>query len=372
MPEQRLPEPDVLRAVGIVAVVIIHSSAIAQGALTPASRLYPVYFGLTRLVLFGVPLFVFVSGLVLGHRYSVGPFSGRTFYRRRLATVVVPYAAWTAIYWLYSTLAAAGPDGLPAALATLATRAWWAGLARVFFLGTAYYHLYFVVIIVQFYLLFPLLLAMGRALAGRPLVALLGAALIHLAYALGARRLGWAFSDRFFLTYFVFFSAGLLAGLRLPAFRRFASGHEKSLAAAFWATAGLYVGFTLLVLLRPAGSPWARLATSGAAGLTSVLIWTLYSLTAGAYFLALASGRWHGWRGQRWLPPLFIALGRESFGIYLIHPLVLDGLERLAAAVGPVSTTLRFGLEVAGALGLSSLTSGLLRRFPVTSRLVGR
>ena len=78
----------------------------------------------------------------------------RRYYGRRFLSVVIPYLCWTVIYFLY-LLPTAHYASLAAALKHLAAMAY-----------TGYYQLYFLLVIMQFYLVFPLVLMLLRRTKG--------------------------------------------------------------------------------------------------------------------------------------------------------------------------------------------------------------
>jgi peptidoglycan/LPS O-acetylase OafA/YrhL len=77
----------------------------------------------------------------------------RAFWRRRFSAVGVPYLCWTLIYFFVTIHGTKG--SLPARLDHLAYLA-----------GTGYYQLYFLVVLLEFYAVFPLLLMLLRKTMG--------------------------------------------------------------------------------------------------------------------------------------------------------------------------------------------------------------
>ena len=130
-----------LRAVAIVAVIVIHAvdPAVVTGSAGPL--LWP-YVAIDVAAHVAVPLFVFVSGAVLMHAHPppVGP---RPFVARRLARLLPPYLAVSAVYLLVRA-AEEGLPGVPEIAIRLLT-------------GTAWFHLWFVVLMVELALLYPLI-----------------------------------------------------------------------------------------------------------------------------------------------------------------------------------------------------------------------
>lgn len=93
--------------------------------------------------------FFFLSAFVALYAQATRPRSiGRLWYRR-LSQVVVPYLIWTAIYFVYTMIVSPQPFG--PAMNTLWGDLWY-----------GYYQLYFAVVLIQFYVLLPLLLWLVR------------------------------------------------------------------------------------------------------------------------------------------------------------------------------------------------------------------
>lgn len=89
-------------------------------------------------------MFVFITGLVLFYNYD-GDVHYGVFVRKRFKDIVLPYlpwAVWYAIVFQHLNLTNAGSLSK---------------LALMLVTGKASYHLWYIVMIVQFYLLFPLL-----------------------------------------------------------------------------------------------------------------------------------------------------------------------------------------------------------------------
>ena len=97
----------------------------------------------------------------------------RRYYGRRCLSVVIPYLCWTVIYFLY-LLPTSHYASLHAALE---------GLARLAYTG--YYQLYFLLVIMQFYLVFPLVLMLLKRTRGHHGLVIAAAALAQVAIAIG-------------------------------------------------------------------------------------------------------------------------------------------------------------------------------------------
>ncbi len=138
---KRLQEFDVLRVAAALAVIAIHVTA---GYIDKSSLAYLW----NHVVRFAVPLFIVISGFLLYHTDRDAPvLSPLSFYRKRLKRILWPFFIWSFIYCLFSAYLLRWNNPI-LFLVTWGKSLLW---------GNAYYHLYFLPIILQFYLLYPLL-----------------------------------------------------------------------------------------------------------------------------------------------------------------------------------------------------------------------
>lgn len=156
---KKLIELDYVRAISMLGVIVIHvtssfvyaQSNLSVGGMNPA-------FILNQIVRFAVPMFVLLSGLSLGFSHSYTGYL--PFLKSRCVKIVIPYLIWSALYWL----AYHRSEGIEA-------------FARALLQGSAASHLYFIVIMIQLYLLYPLL---KRLVERRPFLWLGSAFLISI------------------------------------------------------------------------------------------------------------------------------------------------------------------------------------------------
>lgn len=295
-------EFDLLRGFAIMAIVFIHIGAFSL-TIDHTSVITPVAIYLTHLADFGVPLFFFISGFVLTLRYF-RPVVLRTFYRKRLMMVIPPYLAFSAVYALYNYVSLDQ---------TSMYRAAWS-----FVLFDSAGVFWFLAIIVQFYLLFPFLVrwltrleAQGQswkflAYTGGLYVAW-WAALYQLT-ALGINAvwqpvpgLGYIVADRLFPGFLLFFALGIYAS-RSP---RLTSETATTL------------GKTYMVI--PALALAAALAL-----LNTGFVWYMVVVPFSLIMFALLArlSRWITTAGGAAFRSLR-TVGEYSFGLYLIHVLVI-------------------------------------------------
>ncbi|WP_431030061.1 acyltransferase [Lysinibacillus sp. LZ02] len=143
----RLEELEILRGIAFLAVVLQH--AFAGIFILPNISSTELTIGATLLgiIRFAVPLFVFITGVVLFYNYD-GKINYIQFINKRFVQVIIPYITWTLFYYVWiSFLSGFSPSST------------WLEIVKIFkliFTGEASYHLWFMVMIIPFYLLFPI------------------------------------------------------------------------------------------------------------------------------------------------------------------------------------------------------------------------
>lgn len=158
MGKPRIEEWTQLRSLAFLAIVMQHSIAeyIYRADIEPAdSTMLTMIYHLTR---FGTPTFVFLSAVLMFYNYS-GKLNYFAFIWKRLETVYVPFLFWTFVYWLYvrvftpSFWQKGGQD--------------WGSLLHELIKPQTGYQLWFIIMIIQFYICFPLLAALYRGAKSR-------------------------------------------------------------------------------------------------------------------------------------------------------------------------------------------------------------
>lgn len=130
----------VLRLIATVAVVAIHTTS-QDMTLSLVG-----YYG-NQLARFSVPMFLILSGFLLFQNDLNDGFLPRVeFYRKRFRRILLPYIIWTIFYSLVLHFYFNGQQNSQMILPDI---------VRHLFLGNGFTHLYFVVIIIQLYLLYP-------------------------------------------------------------------------------------------------------------------------------------------------------------------------------------------------------------------------
>ncbi len=184
---------DILKIIACIAVVLIHITSDAIFKYTQGSELQIFVVILNSIVKFAVPCFVFLSGYALFRTYKYKKIYYKEFIKKRLSVILVPYIIWTVIYYFLYVYRGYYPLSIPFFIKGL-------------ILGDMSYHLYFMVIIIQFYLLFKWLkhwVERVKTVVGLPIIAV-----FQIVYVLALMQY-IPKSDRLFLSYIIFFMCGM-------------------------------------------------------------------------------------------------------------------------------------------------------------------
>lgn len=143
MESNRIEELDFARVIAMVSVIVIHVTSTYVNYNSNIVVLgMNIAFILNQLSRFAVPLFILLSGVSLGlSKFHVGVWQ---FLSNRMIKIGFPYLLWSMIYIIYN---------IHSDMST-----WSFGFClKTILLGQAAPHLYFIIIIMQLYVLFPFL-----------------------------------------------------------------------------------------------------------------------------------------------------------------------------------------------------------------------
>ncbi len=231
-PARRAPhlwQVDVVRLLTFSAVIAVHLFAFTQ---QPDNR---AVAGAMMLLQFGRELFFALTGFVLVYSAWGRPFQVRPFWRKRVLYVAVPYLTWSVVYYIYAVL---GPAHLQPSVSAFA----WDVLY-----GSADYHLYFLLVTLQLYLAFPLVLRFVRRTADRALPVLACVTLVNLVWLAvlayvptpTSGTANWMFLHSYELlpTYAMYVLAGCYAAVHIERIQDFVRRRPRLLLQAAAASA---------------------------------------------------------------------------------------------------------------------------------------
>lgn len=353
--QERRSDIDALRGVAICAVVALHTS---WTLLTHAQVHAPGGKVLAVVHLasgFGVPLFLALSAISLSLRHA-HPFAGAgayaAFLRKRASRLLPAYVAWSLLSIALRDVSLLWPPQ---------------DVAWMLLAGSADIQLYFVPLLFQLYILWPLLQQLFRRGArSRQAFALAGAAAITTLSLTGC--IPAATSPLLFLAIHV--AGALWTGNVLqdrPAGRVPAMSAAAVVAAASLAATASTFYASLPPVVSPLALVWASYIFQPAPELYSLSIVVLAAAWLGRP--AAQPSRTVGRVGGA-----LAALGRRSYGIYLMHLIVASNLTwRLVpgTAAGTIGAAGSLVAAFVLTLAASNALTAVLERYRAVAWLVG-
>ena len=304
---RHLYEVDILRILTFACVIGVHTTShtVASDDVGLNALLGLLHF--TRLVFFSLTAFVLV------YSYTLRPRPMSQFWPKRFLLVGVPYLAWSFVYVASSWLLDGTRRGdVPDLVRTFAE-----GIVT----GTSWYHLYFLLVTMQVYLLLPVIAWLVRKTRGHHVAVLVVALIVQLVVFAGYKYFpasdAWlqGYQKQFFFSYVFFIVSGAIAADHADGFLRFIRVHRR---AVLWG----FVGVGVLTL-----AVWAVQVGVGqslyAAGTPLQPVQVIWSSAVFVGFLAIGA-RWADRRRPGSPLARVVDYGSDrSFGIFLSHPFMI-------------------------------------------------
>ncbi|MHB8378830.1 MAG: acyltransferase [Acidimicrobiales bacterium] len=364
---KRLDHIDAMRPVKQAAVISTHALIFFAPLATSSAVV-----GLIMLTRFSRDAFLFVSACMLTYSYKDAQKIALVHYsKRRLLSVGVPYLAWTVIYFFYTSLTNVRRFpfySLP--IGTVFSATGWRYFTHI--LLTGYYHLYYLIVIMEFYLVFPLLMKFVRRFDGRHAQIVVGALLWQIVVGvlvsphLFGFRISGVVQTRLIFSYAVYLIGGMIVALHLDPIHQWICDRAR----------GILLLTILSALVAEVLSYFSRFKTFPAYLKTGTNIFSpaILPFNVGAilcvYLLGvfLVAPRRH---------PRTRALVRSgsdnSYGVYLSQMLWIPLLVRVRNAVGwhlPWPVAAPMALVLVYSMGYFFTT--LMARTPLSRAVTGR
>lgn len=310
-----------IRALAMLGVIAVHGTSFTTVDLAGHSDFFWIYQILNRFGKLGTPVFIFLSSFVLFYNYANRKLDKpllKRFYSRRLNFILVPYLCWTIFYFFFNGFYV---DHYIYSREFLNFFSWKDLMIDLLY-GKAHAHLYFVVINIQFYILFPLFLwLLGHARSWGKHLVWIGFAVQWLFYIANHFWISeFAFKNDLiyykgsvFLSYMAYFGLGAFIGTHFTQFKQWIQKTSISIFVwAGWLIAGAF--YTWLYYEANVYKKWYH-------SFWYEFGWNMYTLISclALFHLSILLMRWRKSPVVAWLS----RLGGVTFGIYLVHPVIL-------------------------------------------------
>ena len=362
-------EIDPLRAFTALSVVGVHVLTNTT-FLDKATSEVQIQYALAVALHYTREVFIFITAFALAYVYFGRSFSLKQFWLKRGLGVLLPYIIWSLIYVWADHPGISWGTFLQQSLIDIPT-------------GQASYQLYYILLSIEFYLLLPVFLLFLHSCKHHPWIVLSISGILQLAmyYAdfhllqspQGGPTSGfWHFvakyQDSFILAYQFYFILGGFVALYFQQVRSFLLRHGKLIAGGFLLVLiAVFLHNTLQVNVYHENIGYAQ----------SVLqpIMVFYS-TAFILFVLWLTSRWANQVNQDQRPRGYLfwhTLADASFGIYLVHVLILNEVLKYFVLTLPKTWFIAIRVLIVYVLtaGGATVVSILLLHIPIASRLVG-
>ncbi len=292
--KDKLFELDYMRFIACFAVMIVHITATGVDEYIHGSFPYTLMLFINRGLKFTTPVFIFLSGVTSFYSYSNknNKFNYIDFLIKRLSKVLIAYFIWCIIY--YAAYIRLGYYALDIG-----------NFAKNVLQGTMSYHLYFVIIIIQMYIVGPLLYFLLKKTEKKISILIFAGIITYLC----AEFIRFNLSDRLFLKYIVFYMLGIFVTME---YNKYLMWIKKNKVL-------IIVGYVILVFVYTLVSYYNSVLTT--------FVWFLFS-SVSVFFVYIV-----GILMKDKLKNIYSFIkvfGQSSYYIYLMHPLVLTIMIRYA------------------------------------------
>ncbi len=306
-------ELNILNVFLCVLVVFIHAVSEAITGLPRDSVAFAFLYMLWKAATVAVPAFLFVSGVKLSLSLAAKPQSFGKFFLGKLLKIYLPYVLYVLLYYVYFVYNGYFPFEVKALLSYV-------------FIGDLTAHFYFIVILMQFFLLMPLfrwLVARYNAtlllIASLLITLLFGQFLPDILRAITSGKVEFLYNDRLFTTYLFYYVLGMVAGHKYNAFTAFLKENR-----------GFIVFFGIFVLVLNVGFSFYERRTGVWFGFSNLLHMTYcMGILPLVCVLAKVVSKCRFFESG-----FFKTVNAASFGVYLLHLLVMYGINHFLKGFG--------------------------------------
>lgn len=325
--KKRIYEYDIIRTIATFSVVIVHITAIGIVGFEQYSPHSLLTIFINRMLKYTTPVFIYLAGALIYQSYRNKPYKYLPFLRSRFKRIIIPYALVSLMYYLLLTYMTQGVLSMKTFSTQLLT-------------GSAQYHLYFIPIIIQMYLLTPVFLFLKEKVALKYLMP----ALAIVSY-ISTLMMKFQYSDRIFFKFMIPFTLGLYFGDQILDGLK-SLGKKVYVIIVITVGVGFYYAYEFVHYFY--GEP--SLETLRDTGWFFYCILSLFVLTYIAVPLV---------KKDR-LRKSCSHISKISYYIYLLHPLFLALSEKIINRFGITSTSVRMVFHLAFVIIISTVVAHIV------------
>jgi peptidoglycan/LPS O-acetylase OafA/YrhL len=313
---QQIREIYLVRALAILGVIMVHTTSGVVAEFDPNASTYGAYNFLNIFFKYGTPTFIFLSSFVLFFNYYHKPLTKQlmlNFYKKRMLFIIIPYFIFSFIYFSMT----ATVEGFTTA----------PQMAKEFLFdfltGKAYTHLYFVFISIQLYVLFPFILMFLKKFPKVTKHTIWIGFVLQWAFVL-MNHYYWQYSMKgsISFSYMSYYFLGAFVGIHYQQIHEYFIVTKEKLFSKYafvwiplWA---IWIGTSAAHV-----AIWYVTRANGAMLDSKLfeLLWNVHTFTSALVLMQIAYWLYRN-LNEKVLNTL-IHLGVVSFGVYLIHPILL-------------------------------------------------
>jgi surface polysaccharide O-acyltransferase-like enzyme len=328
---ERIVEMDIIRAIATIAVVLIHVTATILYRAKVNSYIFIVSMFINQLSRFSVPAFIMLSGIGLTVTYKKRSYI--SFLYRRLNKIIPRYLIWCLIYIFFINKSYNVYND-----------------CKDVVFGTVFYHLYFVPLIIQFYIIFPLVYNfIGRKWTLLITFLMTLGILIGLHYSIFSSKLVWFFDRRNMIDWIFYFSFGCFIGNNKEKFKNIMYKYKVIIMVAFAGSIYLLIKEAFVNTKTYIDIDFATTFLR-----PSVIVYTIFLI------LFIFSINWK----EGVLLKAVQYISRNSYGIYLSHAFILYYYTQYYLNRSMSVSNFQFGITAFAITFLGAIIINESRRLP--------
>jgi len=317
--KEKIGEIQILRGFAILAVVLIHLFNLGLTNVKAGMNGYWFFQIAHSLFQFAVPCFILISSITLAYTNQQGIINYKRFYISKFKRLVIPFFMWTFFFLIVKFIFNLSPEVsklyqlnsfVKGQLLSVDNWVQW------LLFGKAYTHLYFMSIMIQFVIMAPMLLWLVRWITNkfkeRSFAAVLYMAVLPQIAIYWINRLyiysRFKYTATMLIWYWCILILGLWIGLNYKKFVCKISEFKYWIISASVVFAIIYIWYRIAIIK---GEPISTFYYQ--------MIYYLYVILASlsAFILSISM-----YDKRKVLSKYLNLIGRYSFGIYLMHPVI--------------------------------------------------